>query len=248
VKKSIEKNSLLKVIAGLSNFDKALVSSIAKAASFGGADLLDIACDPELVALVRQNCDIPICVSAVEPKLFLPAIEAGASMIEIGNFDSFYLQGRIFDADEVISLTQQTRRLLPDVTMSVTVPHTLPLHKQSQLALDLVEQGADLIQTEGGVISEPSGDGNLGLVEKAAPTLAAVYSISETFKEADVKIPLICASGLSSVTIPMAISVGASGVGIGSAVNKLTSEIEMIAEVKRLREAVPNSIKQNIQL
>ena len=50
--------------------------------------------------------------------------------------------------------------------------------------------------------------------------------------------PLICASGLSEVTVPMAISVGASGVGIGSAINKLNSELAMIATVKGLRRAL----------
>ena len=50
--------------------------------------------------------------------------------------------------------------------------------------------------------------------------------------------PVICASGLSEVTAPMAISVGASGVGIGSAVNKLKTELAMIATVKGLREAL----------
>ena len=53
---------------------------------------------------------------------------------------------------------------------------------------------------------------------------------------------MICASGLSEVTVPMAISIGASGVGIGSAVNKLNTELAMIATVKGLRQAL-NSLK-----
>ena len=50
--------------------------------------------------------------------------------------------------------------------------------------------------------------------------------------------PVICASGLSEVTVPMAISVGANGVGVGSAVNKLNTELAMIATVKGLRKAL----------
>ena len=238
LQKSIEENSLLKVIAGLNNFDKVSVSKISKAASIGGADLLDIACDPKLVALALQNSDIPICVSSVNPEAFPTAIQAGASMIEIGNFDSFYLEGRFFDAAEVLSLTKETRKLLPDIPMSVTVPHTLPLDQQSQLALDLVGEGADFIQSEGGMLAKPNSVGILGLIEKAAPTLAATYSIKKSLKKANLDIPLICASGLSAVTIPMALSSGASGVGVGSAVNKLGTEIEMIAAVKSLSESI----------
>ena len=40
--------------------------------------------------------NLPICVSAVDPELFPAAMAAGAAMLEIGNFDSFYAQGRIF--------------------------------------------------------------------------------------------------------------------------------------------------------
>ena len=49
-------------------------------------------------------------------------VEAGADLIEIGNFDSFYAQGIRFEADEVLALTQATRTLLPEITLSVTVP------------------------------------------------------------------------------------------------------------------------------
>ena len=80
--------------------------------------------------------------------------------------------------------------------------------------------------------------GTLGLIEKASPTLAATFAIASALKERDHDVPVICASGLSEVTVPMAISVGAHGVGIGSAVNKLNTELAMIATVKALREAL----------
>ena len=47
-------------------------------------------------------------------------------MVEIGNFDAFYPQGRIFGAEEVLELTRQTRALLPEVVLSVTVPTCCP--------------------------------------------------------------------------------------------------------------------------
>ena len=242
LQKSIQNRSLLKVISGLNNFNPESVCRISKAAVIGGADLVDIACSPELVELVIEATNIPVCVSAVEPKLFPDAVSAGASIIEIGNFDSFYPDGRFFSADEVLSLAIESRRLLPEVVLSVTVPHILPLDSQAQLALNLVDVGVDLIQTEGGTSSLPRSPGILGLIEKASPTLAATCSITTALKESNKYVPLICASGLSEITIPMAISVGATGVGIGSAVNKLNTELAMIATVKGLRKSL-NSLK-----
>tara|TARA_Y100001968_G_scaffold214828_1_gene197638 strand:+ start:217 stop:996 length:780 start_codon:yes stop_codon:yes gene_type:complete len=238
LQQSIQNRSLLKVISGLSNFNPESVGRISKAAGVGGADLLDVACDPRLVELAVEASNIPVCVSSVEPGLFPEAVQAGASLIEIGNYDSFYPDGRFFSADEVLSLAVESRRLLPEVVLSVTVPHILPLDNQAQLALDLVDRGVDLIQTEGGTSSHPISPGTLGLIEKASPTLAGTFAISSALKQSNLDVPVICASGLSAVTAPMAISVGATGVGIGSAVNKLNSELAMIATVKVLRQAL----------
>ena len=238
LQQSIQNRSLLKVISGLSNFNPESVGRISKAAGVGGADLLDVACDPRLVELAVEASNIPVCVSSVEPGLFPEAVQAGASLIEIGNYDSFYPDGRFFSADEVLSLAVESRRLLPEVVLSVTVPHILPLDNQAQLALDLVDRGVDLIQTEGGTSSNPISPGTLGLIEKASPTLAGTFAISSALKQSNLDVPVISASGLSAVTVPMAISVGATGVGIGSAVNKLNSELAMIATVKVLRQAL----------
>ena len=228
----------LKVIAGLTNFDAASVERISRAAGLGGADLIDVACDPALVQLAAEVSGLPICVSAVDPDLFPAAVAAGAAMVEIGNYDAFYPLGRIFDAEEVLAITRRTRELLPEVVLSVTVPHVLPLDQQEQLAADLVVAGADIIQTEGGTSAKPFNAGSLGLIEKAAPTLAAAHSISRA-----VSVPVLCASGLSSVTLPMAIAAGAAGVGVGSAVNKLNDPLAMVAVVRGLREALGSAVK-----
>ena len=229
---------LLKVIAGLTNFDAASVERICRAAGLGGADLIDVACDPELVQLAAAVSGLPICVSAVEPELFAAAVAAGAAMVEIGNYDAFYPLGRIFDAAEVLELTRRTRELLPEVVLSVTVPHVLPLDQQEQLAVDLVAAGADIIQTEGGTSAKPFSAGSLGLIEKAAPTLAAAHTISRALVEAGSAAPVLCASGLSAVTVPMAIAAGSAGVGVGSAINKLNDPLAMVAVVRGLREAL----------
>jgi hypothetical protein len=242
LQRSLEQRSALKVIAGLMNFDAASVALVARAAGHGGADLIDVACDPELVSLaIRESGGVPVCVSSVEPEQFPAAVAAGAVMVEIGNFDAFYPEGRVFGAEEVLALTRRTRELLPQVVLSVTVPHVLPLDQQEQLAVDLVAAGADLIQTEGGTSARPFSAGSLGLIEKAAPTLAAAHSISRA-----VDVPVLCASGLSAVTLPMAIAAGAAGVGVGSAVNRLSDELAMVAVVRGLRAALLQAVPSRL--
>lgn len=242
LRQALERQKLLKVISGLTNREHTSVLRIARAAHAGGADLIDVACEPSLVRQVAATCPgLPICVSAIDPEIFAAAVDAGAAMVEIGNFDTFYPQGRIFDAAEVLSLTCRTRELLPQVMLSVTVPHLLPLNEQEQLAMDLAQVGADIIQTEGGTSSRPLSAGIAGLIEKATPSLAAAHAISRA-----VDLPVWCASGLSAVTVPLAFAAGASGVGVGSAVNRLHDELAMLAVVRALREAMVPAAKVTV--
>ncbi len=243
LKAALNEQRLLKVIAGLANFDPASVAMVARAAAAGGADLIDVACDPAIVQLAAAESGLPICVSAVDPELFPAAVAAGATLLEIGNYDSFYAQGRVFSGAEVLELTRRTKALLPQLSLSVTVPHTMALDQQEQLAIELVAAGADLIQTEGGTSARPYSAGIQGLIEKAAPTLAAAHCISRA-----VQVPVLCASGLSATTLPMAQAAGAAGVGVGSAVNRLSDEIAMLAVVRGLREALVARVSLTHQL
>ncbi len=233
LQRALNTRSAVKIISGLTNFDPQRVLAVVKAADQGGATFVDIAADAELVRLAKAATALPICVSAVEADAFLAPVAAGADLIEIGNFDAFYAQGRRFEAPEVLELTRRTRELLPQITLSVTVPHILALDEQVSLAEALVEAGADVIQTGGGTSSQPAHPGTLGLIEKAAPTLAAAHAISRS-----VTVPVLCASGLSDVTAPMAIAAGAAGIGVGSAVNRLDNPLAMVAVVRQLVESL----------
>ena len=241
LQQAFAQNRALKVISGLNNLDRDNVTAVVKAAEAGGATFVDIAADPNLVRYIRNMTTLPICVSAVSVDAFVQAVKAGADLIEIGNFDSFYAQGRQFEAAEILELTAQTRSKLPEITLSVTVPHILAFDEQVSLAQALVNAGADIIQTEGGTSSHPTHGGVLGLMEKAVPTLAAAHCISKA-----VSVPVICASGLSDVTVPLAIAAGASGVGVGSAINQLNDEVAMVAAVRRLVEALVPSQSQDL--
>jgi len=248
VQNGLETKSLLKVISGLNNFDLASVSMISKAASEGGADMVDMACEPKLIESITNVTSLPICVSAVEPILFVDAISAGATLIEIGNFDSFYKKGIVFSAEQVLNLTKQTKDLLPNIPLSVTIPHTITLDQQVDLAITLVKEGADIIQTEGGTSSNPYSSGIQGCFEKSVPTLAATYAIKGEFAKNLIDCHIMSASGLSEVTAPLAITCGASAVGVGSVINKLDNLVSMIAVVRGIKESLKNPLIQKKSL
>jgi hypothetical protein len=231
------KSRALKIISGISNFDPDLTAKVVRAADRGGADYVDIAADAGLVAMAKQLTQLPVCVSAVSAEMFVAPVRAGADLLEIGNYDSFYAQGVRFSAEAILQVTLATKQRFPSLPLTVTVPHYLLLDEQVALAERLEQAGADLIQTEGGTSSQPRHSGTRGLMEKAVPTLSACYEISRA-----VRIPVICASGLSKVTIPLAIACGAKGVGVGRAVNQLQNPVAMIATVRSLREALDSMV------
>lgn len=238
----------LKIISGLKNFDPANVGNVAWAASNGGASVVDIACSPELVRMVKSLCIIPVCVSSINPRDFVDAVHAGADMVEIGNFDGFYEEGMDFPAEDVIRMAEETRRLLPGIPMSVTIPHRLSLTDQVTLAKYLELIGTDIIQTEGKVGVRNEKEGLAGVVQRATPTLAAASAISKA-----VRIPVMCASGLTDVTAPLALAAGASGVGIGTMVNKLSNREDMLRAVvsiatgmKRAQEEFASGVNGNV--
>ena len=111
------------------------------------------------------------------PRSFQDCVKAGASLIEIGNYDTFYEKGISFSDEKVLNITKETRDLLPNVPLSVTVPHTIHIDKQVDLALKLVDESVDIIQTEGGTSSMPYSPGIQGFFEKSVPTLAALSLI-----------------------------------------------------------------------
>jgi hypothetical protein len=103
---------------------------------------------------------------------------------------------------QILNLTKETKRILPSVTLSVTVPHTLSLPdqvtsstrllwkestiifcaliffldgEQVKLAELLEQEGVDIIQTEGGKCSNPSKSGVLGLIEKVMQNNLALF-------------------------------------------------------------------------
>eukprot|EP01035_Chromulina_nebulosa_P020730 gene20730-26874_t len=232
-----QQGNALKIISGLHQFNENIVKNVVVASNAGGASHIDIACNKDLVKLAKSISDLPICVSAIKPIDFVEAVNAGADMIEIGNFDTFYDFDIDFTAEDVLELTQQTRKLLPTIPLSVTIPHKLSLSQQIELAKELEAIGVDIIQTEGKVSANINGLGLQELIELAAPTIASAYAISRA-----VSIPVMCSSGLCDVTVPLALAAGAKGVGVGSMVNKQPHVQQMVLAVQAIALSMGRSI------
>lgn len=226
----------VKIIAGIDNFDAERVLKIAMVAEAGGADAVDICAEEKIIKLVKDNVEIPVFVSSIDPEELLAGKQAGADVLEIGNFDALYKKGLRITAAEVLKITEKTIDLVgEEIPLSVTVPGHLEIAEQVQLAQDLEALGVDFIQTEGAATVEPKSAGARGLMEKALVSIANTVELSK-----NVNTPIITASGITATTAPMAMASGASAVGVGSCVNRLESEIEMLAAVRSIVEIVKN--------
>nr|YP_009504477.1 hypothetical protein [Cyanophora sudae]AWW13638.1 hypothetical protein [Cyanophora sudae] len=237
VEKSLKQKTGIKVISGLNNFNQSNVLKIAKAAKRANCTFIDIAAAPKLVENVKKEIsDLPICVSAIKPELFVDCVKVGADLIEIGNFDSLYNQGYKISFKDILYLVKKTRSLLPNTLLSVTIPYLLPLNMQLELAFRLETLKVDIIQTEGKLISSKYIDSN-SKIENILPTLASTYLLAN-----NVSLPIICASGLSLNTASIPFQLNASGIGIGTAISKLKSEEEMYEILNKIYLKVNNQI------
>nr|YP_009504624.1 hypothetical protein [Cyanophora biloba]AWW13797.1 hypothetical protein [Cyanophora biloba] len=240
IENCLKQKTVIKVISGLNNFNQSNVLKIAKAAKKANCTFIDIAAAPKLVESVKKEIpDLPICVSAIKPELFVDCIKMGADLIEIGNFDSLYNQGYKISFKDIICLVKKTRLLLPNTFLSVTIPYLLPLNIQLELAYRLEDLNVNLIQTEGKIISSKYDDSNLN-IENILPTLASTYLLANNSN-----LPIICASGLSLETSSIPFQLNASGIGIGTAISKLKSEEQMYEALNKIYLKINNQVLIN---
>ena len=69
-----------------------LASRLVKAAELAGATYVDICAQPTLISYLKSKYSIPICVSITNLNLLDDIIDAGADIIELGNFEVLYSQ------------------------------------------------------------------------------------------------------------------------------------------------------------
>lgn len=234
-RKDLEAKKAVKIIAGIDNFDMDRVRNVVIAADKAGANAVDVAAKEEIIKMAKETTSLPIFVSSIVPQDLAMAVKAGADAIEVGNFDALYKKGMRMSAEEILDIVKETLALIgnSNVFVCVTVPGHIDISSQIALAKELEALNIDLIQTEGAATVHTTAEGARALLETAQVSIANTIELVR-----NVDIPVMTASGLTTTTVPMAIAAGASAVGVGSCVNKLNSEIEMIAAATAIVEAV----------
>ncbi len=234
-KKDLEAKKAVKIIAGIDNFDMDRVRNVVIAADRAGASAVDVSANEEIIKMAKETTSLPVFVSSIVPEDLAMAVKAGADAIEIGNFDALYKKGMRMSAMEILDIVKETLALIgkSNVFVCVTVPGHIDVASQIALAKELEELNIDLIQTEGAATVDAQSEGARGLLETASVSIANTIELAR-----NVDIPVMTASGLTTTTVPMAFAAGASAVGVGSCVNKLKSEIEMIAAATAIVESV----------
>nr|YP_009391194.1 hypothetical protein [Dipterocladia arabiensis]ARW59338.1 hypothetical protein [Dipterocladia arabiensis] len=225
--KPFQKKQVIKVISGLNNLDIHSIISIVKSAEISNAHYIDIVANPQIVSFVKKISDIPICVSSIDPLELYNCSIAGADILEIGNFDYFYSQNIIFSISEILKLAKETRYLINNKDICVTIPHVLSLYDQVCLSKKLEDLGINILQTEGYFCNEDlimyiqdnkhqsDNDIIFRSIKASAAALSSTYAISNA-----VNLPVITASGINYISSSMAVLCGASGIGLGSNLKK----------------------------
>ena len=232
----IANKKAIKVISGLTNFNYKHVLAIAKASQIACVSYIDIAADPRLVKAVKAHANIPICVSGVEVQPIYNAVLAGADLIEVGNYESLYKRNIVLSVCKIISLVKEIKKLCPGIPVTVTIPYILHQKDQVSLCKQLELLRVDCIQTEGNSVSKHTKHCLQDLLQLSLQTLACTYELVK-----HTKLPIICSSGLSDVTAPLAFSLGASGVGIGKFVTCYYEEEKIISALSKIKKAISES-------
>lgn len=244
-KKHLREKRAIKIIAGINNYNLDNVAKVCRAAQMGHASAVDISADKKVYETARKNTKLPIFVSSIHPFEILEAVKWGADAIEIGNFDALYKEGKSFSANEVYDIVLETMGLINkyDVFTCVTIPGCIDINEQIELAKKLEILGVDLIQTEGLKQVSTSTNPSAQLVNFAQATIANTLELTQ-----HTALPIMSASGITAKTAPLAFASGAAAVGVGSAVNKLDSEVAMAATVMAIVGSIShrNSINHEI--
>lgn len=243
-KQHLSQKCAVKIISGINNFDIEKAKMVVKAATLAKASAVDICADEEIIKMALETTNLPVFVSSIDPSELAKAVKLGDVAVEIGNYDALYKLGKVMDASQILEITKQTKELINDenVFMSVTVPGHISVEEQISLAKELEKLGVDLIQTEGACVANVQNDNTRGLIEMATVSIANTIELSR-----NIEIPVMTASGLTCSTVGMAFASGASAVGVGSCINKLNSLLEMTATATQIVEIAQKNKKEAFQ-
>ena len=217
---ALASRALVKAIAGINNTDEDDVTNFVRSVNATGAQAIDVAAKPWLVNIVRGMTNKILFVSSVVPAELAASVDAGADVVELGNYDALYAQGQFFDQHDVYALAVETLRLIGGaVPICVTIPGHLSRPTQQMLAKDLENLGISMLQTEGASrwLQATESIKTLEADDKFALSISNTALLVNS-----VDIPVMTASGVTPENVREALMVGASAVGLGTSVRRLS--------------------------
>jgi hypothetical protein len=230
----------VKAITGIANQNVENVALLARIAELAGVQALDVSANVACVKVARQAFHGQLFASAVSAEDLRLAVEAGADVAELGNFDDMYAHGDFITAAEVMTLAQESLLALAGkAPLCVTIPGHLSRDTQVEMLHTLADMGVAMVQTEGAIrLLNDEKVQLLSVEEKAAMSLENARFLSEIGR-----LPVMVASGISSKNTVDALQTGAIAVGIGSSFNKLASEEAMFAELLACLASLQNVLQ-----
>ena len=220
---SFRLKKVIKVISGLNNFNIKKIYQIVNATKIAPVSYIDLSANTKILSLMKRITNLPLCVSSIDPLELYNCYIAGADIIEIGNFDAFYIKYINFTAFDILKLSIKTRKLVLVKDICVTIPYLLSLYEQNCLAKKLEKLGINFLQTEGlkwnidNIYIDLLNNYKYDMISKslyiAGPTLSSTYVLS-----CSVDIPIITSSKINYLSSSFAFSYGASGIGIKSVI------------------------------
>jgi hypothetical protein len=230
----------VKAIAGIANQNVENVALLAQIAELAGVQALDVSANVACVKVARHAFHGQLFASAVSAEDLRLAVEAGADVAELGNFDDMYAHGDFITAAEVMTLAQETLLALAGkAPLCVTIPGHLSRDTQVEMLHALADMGVAMVQAEGAIrLLNDEKVQLLAVEEKAAMSLENARFLAEVGR-----LPVMVASGISSNNTADALQTGAVAVGIGSSFNKLASEEAMLAELLACQASLQNVLQ-----
>jgi len=237
---AFQSRSVLKVITGIDNTDISQIIRIAEASQLANATYLDTSANVKLVKVLKSCCNLPICVSSVDPVDMYNCVSSGADLVELGNYDFFYKKGIYITAEQIIDLFMEVKLMLPRIDICVTIPYYLDIREQICLTRKLDSLGANIIQTEGiSNFNYCESKSNIcnkdfsSLSNSFIPSLLSTYILSNL-----TKMPILASSGFKNITSPISKFYGASGVGISSSFKNEKTITNMLKYIIQTSESL----------
>jgi len=239
LREPFKSKKVIKLITGINNLNISNIINLSKAAQLSNVTYLDVVADTKVVTLLKSYSSLPICVSSISPIDLYNSVVAGADLIEVGNFDFCYKQGIYLTPSQILEIVKQSKFLIGNIDICVTIPYYLSLDEQIRLSQDLEFLGVNILQTESVFTNnkfDVSCRSTYSVLNKVYPSFTSLLSTHIISNY--VQLPIIASSSMNNLSTSMALSLGASGVGIGSVISKQHNILNMSRYLKTMHSLI----------